>query len=163
MEKAIAIITLKLLNSSKFMQGELYNPVMLSRIQFSVTTLFHMLWPLLSIGLGLLLVLLEGLWLKTGREIYYRHTRFWGKLFLHKRRIFRQYTWFRGRLGFYARSGLFGDYAFRMGKGLPRCPFFRYFNGGVGRVNFCVLDYGCQFLDAGPQGHKNRKRRRCCY
>ena len=59
-----------------------YNPVALSRMQFAVTTLFHMLWPLLSIGLGLLLVLLEALWLKTGREIYYRHTRFWSKLFL---------------------------------------------------------------------------------
>ena len=62
--------------------NEFYNPVTLSRMQFAVTTLFHMLWPLLSIGLGLLLVLLEALWLKTGREIYYRHTRFWSKLFL---------------------------------------------------------------------------------
>ena len=62
--------------------NEFYNPVALSRMQFAVTTLFHMLWPLLSIGLGLLLVLLEALWLKTGREIYYRHTRFWSKLFL---------------------------------------------------------------------------------
>jgi cytochrome d ubiquinol oxidase subunit I len=61
---------------------DFYNPVMLSRLQFAITTLFHMLWPLLSIGMGLLLVLLEGLWLKTGQEIYYRHTRFWSKLFL---------------------------------------------------------------------------------
>ena len=61
---------------------EIFNPVMLSRLQFAITTLFHMLWPLLSIGLALLLVLMEGLWLKTGREIYYRHTRFWAKLYL---------------------------------------------------------------------------------
>ena len=61
---------------------EIFNPVMLSRLQFAITTLFHMLWPLLSIGLALLLVLMEGLWLKTGQEIYYRHTRFWAKLYL---------------------------------------------------------------------------------
>jgi cytochrome d ubiquinol oxidase subunit I len=61
---------------------EIFNPVTLSRMQFAVTTLFHMLWPLLSIGLGLFLVLMEALWLGTGREIYYRHTRFWAKLYL---------------------------------------------------------------------------------
>jgi cytochrome bd ubiquinol oxidase subunit II len=33
--------------------NEFYDPVALSRMQFAVTTLFHMLWPLLSIGLGL--------------------------------------------------------------------------------------------------------------
>ncbi len=58
------------------------NPLMLSRLQFAVTTLFHMLWPLISIGLALLLVLMEALWLKTGKEIYYRHTRFWAKIYL---------------------------------------------------------------------------------
>ncbi len=61
---------------------DFYNPVILSRLQFAVTTLFHMLWPLLSIGLGLFLVLMEGMWLKTGQDIYYRHTRFWSKIYL---------------------------------------------------------------------------------
>jgi cytochrome d ubiquinol oxidase subunit I len=61
---------------------EFFNPLMLSRLQFAVTTLFHMLWPLLSIGLGLLLVFMEASWLRTGDEIYYRHTRFWSKLYL---------------------------------------------------------------------------------
>ncbi len=61
---------------------DFYNPIMLSRLQFAITTLFHILWPLIGIGLGLLLVVLEGIWLKTGREIYYRHTRFWSKIYL---------------------------------------------------------------------------------
>jgi cytochrome d ubiquinol oxidase subunit I len=61
---------------------EFFNPLMLSRLQFAVTTLFHMLWPLISIGLGLLLVVMEAWWLKSGNEIYYRHTRFWSKLYL---------------------------------------------------------------------------------
>ena len=54
----------------------------LARTQFAVTTLFHMLWPLLSIGLSLFMVVLEGLWLKTGDEIYYRQEHFWSKIFL---------------------------------------------------------------------------------
>jgi cytochrome d ubiquinol oxidase subunit I len=61
---------------------DFFNPLMLSRLQFAVTTLFHMLWPLLGIGLALMLVVMEGWWLKTGDEIYYRHTRFWSKLYL---------------------------------------------------------------------------------
>ena len=61
---------------------EFFDPLMLSRLQFAVTTLFHIFWPLLGIGLALVLVLMEAWWLKTGQEIYYRHTRFWSKLYL---------------------------------------------------------------------------------
>jgi cytochrome d ubiquinol oxidase subunit I len=58
------------------------DPVFLSRLQFSFTIMFHILWPTLTIGLSLFLVLMEALWLKTGRERYYRHCRFWGTIFL---------------------------------------------------------------------------------
>jgi cytochrome d ubiquinol oxidase subunit I len=44
--------------------------------------MFHISWAALSVGLSAMLVVLEGLWLKTGDEAYYRHARFWGKLFL---------------------------------------------------------------------------------
>jgi len=54
----------------------------LSRIQFAFTAMFHILWPVLTIGLSLFLVLVEALWLKTKNEIYYRHARFWGRLFI---------------------------------------------------------------------------------
>jgi len=54
----------------------------LSRAQFAITTTFHIVFPVLTIGLSVLLVTLEGLWLKTGDEYYYRHARFWAKLFL---------------------------------------------------------------------------------
>ena len=56
--------------------------VMLSRVQFAVTIGFHILWPVLTIGLSVYLVLMEALWLKTGQEAYYRQARFWGRLFL---------------------------------------------------------------------------------
>jgi cytochrome d ubiquinol oxidase subunit I len=44
--------------------------------------MFHILWPVLTIGLSMFLVLLEVLWLKTRDADYYRHARFWSKLLL---------------------------------------------------------------------------------
>ncbi len=55
--------------------------VFLSRIQFAVTTMFHILFPVLTIGLALYLVVVELLWLITKQEIYYRMYRFWVKIF----------------------------------------------------------------------------------
>jgi cytochrome d ubiquinol oxidase subunit I len=56
--------------------------VILSRLQFAITTLFHILWPVLTIGLSLFLVVTESLWLRTGDIDWYHHSRFWGRLFL---------------------------------------------------------------------------------
>lgn len=59
-----------------------FDTVFLSRLQFAFTAMFHILWPVLTIGLSLFLVLLEVLWLKTRHADYYRHARFWSKLLL---------------------------------------------------------------------------------
>lgn len=53
----------------------------LSRIQFAFTIAFHYIYPPLSIGLGLILVIMEGMYLKTGKKIYEDMTRFWIKIF----------------------------------------------------------------------------------
>ncbi|MDR3706224.1 MAG: cytochrome ubiquinol oxidase subunit I [Paludibacteraceae bacterium] len=53
----------------------------LSRIQFALTVSFHYLFPPLSIGLGLLLVAMEGLYLKTKNPVYETLAKFWTKLF----------------------------------------------------------------------------------
>ena len=53
----------------------------LSRLQFGLTVGFHYLFPPLSIGLGVFLVIAEGIYLRTGRELYHRLTRFWVKIF----------------------------------------------------------------------------------
>jgi cytochrome d ubiquinol oxidase subunit I len=53
----------------------------LSRIQFAFTVAFHYLYPPLSIGVGLILVIMEGIYLKTGDKIYEDMTRFWIKIF----------------------------------------------------------------------------------
>jgi cytochrome bd ubiquinol oxidase subunit I len=53
----------------------------LSRIQFGATIAFHYIYPPLSIGLGVLLVVMEGLWLKTQKPVYHQMARFWTKVF----------------------------------------------------------------------------------
>lgn len=55
--------------------------VVLSRLQFALTIMFHYLFPPLSIGLGLLLVLMEGQYLRTRNPIYEAMAKFWTKIF----------------------------------------------------------------------------------
>ena len=51
--------------------------LLLSRIQFALTSGFHYLYPPLSIGLGLGLVIMEGLWLKNRNPLCHPMARFW--------------------------------------------------------------------------------------
>ena len=53
----------------------------LARIQFAFTVAFHYIYPPLSIGIGLIMVVFEGLYLKTGKKEYEILTRFWLKIF----------------------------------------------------------------------------------
>ena len=53
----------------------------LSRIQFTLTVMFHYLYPPMSIGLGCLLVLMEGLYIKTKNPLYHHLAHFWTKVF----------------------------------------------------------------------------------
>ncbi len=54
---------------------------LLARLQFAFTISFHYIYPPLSIGLGLLLVATEALWLKTKNPLYHQLARFWTKVF----------------------------------------------------------------------------------
>ncbi len=53
----------------------------LSRLQFAATALYHFLFVPLTLGLSFLLVIMESVYVMTGKEIYRDMTRFWGKLF----------------------------------------------------------------------------------
>ncbi|OHV11552.1 cytochrome ubiquinol oxidase subunit I [Kushneria phosphatilytica] len=53
----------------------------LARFQFAFTVSFHILFPAFSIGLASYLMILEGLWLKTGRDVYHNLYRFWVRIF----------------------------------------------------------------------------------
>ena len=53
----------------------------LARIQFAFTVAFHYIYPPLSIGLGLIMVIMEGMYLRTGNKEYETLARFWTKIF----------------------------------------------------------------------------------
>lgn len=55
--------------------------VLLSRVQFALTIMFHYLFPPLTIGLGVLIVYFLAMHVKTGRAMYERSARFWLELF----------------------------------------------------------------------------------
>lgn len=57
------------------------DPVILARIQFGLNICFHYIFPQISIGLGLFLVLTEGCYLWTKNPVYERITKFWVKIF----------------------------------------------------------------------------------
>lgn len=55
---------------------------MLSRLQFAAATMFHFLFVPLTLGLSILVAIMETKYVRTGDETYLSMTKFWGKLFL---------------------------------------------------------------------------------
>ena len=55
---------------------------MLSRMQFAAATYFHFLFVPLTLGLSILLAIMETRYVRTGREEYKAMTKFWGRIFL---------------------------------------------------------------------------------
>ncbi|HOU43304.1 MAG TPA: cytochrome ubiquinol oxidase subunit I [Anaerolineaceae bacterium] len=59
------------------------NPtVVLSQWQFALTTIYHFFFVPLTLGLAILVAVLETIYVRTGQEVYKRMTQFWGKLFV---------------------------------------------------------------------------------
>jgi cytochrome d ubiquinol oxidase subunit I len=58
------------------------DPLFLSRLQFAAATMFHFLFVPLTLGLSIMVAVMETRYARTGDETYLRMTRFWGKLFL---------------------------------------------------------------------------------
>lgn len=55
--------------------------LILARIQFALTIMFHYIYPVLSIGLGLIMVIVEACYLWTGDKGYLKMAQFWTKVF----------------------------------------------------------------------------------
>ncbi len=53
----------------------------LSRLQFAITALYHFLFVPLTLGLALIMAIMESVYVMTGRAIWKQMTRFWGVLF----------------------------------------------------------------------------------
>lgn len=56
--------------------------VSLSRLQFAVATYFHFLFVPLTLGLSILVAIMETIYVRNGDEDYKRAAKFWGKLFV---------------------------------------------------------------------------------
>ena len=148
--------------------------VILSRLQFAITTLFHILWPVLTIGLSLFLVVTESLWMRTGDIDWYHHSRFWGRLFLLNfsvgvvtgvplefefgtnwanfstisRRILRQHSGLRRRNGLHAGGRLSRHHGVRLAARAAGDAPDRDGDGRIRGIDVGLLDSGRQFLDA---------------
>ena len=58
------------------------DPVFLSRLQFAVATLFHFIFVPLTLGLAILVAIMETRYVRTGNSEYKKMTKFWGHMFL---------------------------------------------------------------------------------
>lgn len=58
------------------------DPLILARLQFSITTIFHFFFVPLTLGLSIFVAILETRYVRTGDEMFKKMTKFWGKIFL---------------------------------------------------------------------------------
>jgi len=58
------------------------DPITLARLQFGVTTVYHFFFVPLTLGLSILVAVMQSLYVARGDEKYKRMTKFWGKLLL---------------------------------------------------------------------------------
>jgi cytochrome bd ubiquinol oxidase subunit I len=55
--------------------------LMVSRFQFAFTIVYHYLFPMLTMGLALLIFVLKSMYMRSGNELHNKAARFWGKIF----------------------------------------------------------------------------------
>src|SRR3984893_15476983 len=55
--------------------------VTLSRLQFALTAMYHFLFVPLTLGLSMMLLIMESVYVMTGRDVWKQMTKFWGVLF----------------------------------------------------------------------------------
>jgi cytochrome d ubiquinol oxidase subunit I len=58
-----------------------FDPVLLARLQFAFTIIFHIIFPSFTIGLSAYIAVLGAIWVRTGKEHYHLLMRFWTKIF----------------------------------------------------------------------------------
>ena len=58
------------------------DPTIIARIQFGITTVYHFFFVPLTLGLSVLVAIMETQYVRTGKSIYKDMTQFWGKLFV---------------------------------------------------------------------------------
>ena len=57
-------------------------PVVLSRLQFALTTVYHFFFVPLTLGMVWIVAILETMYVRSENETYRKLTKYWGRLFL---------------------------------------------------------------------------------
>src|SRR6201993_2896937 len=57
------------------------DPVLIARLQFAFTIIWHIIFPAFTIGLSAYVATLCVMWMRSGKEHYYVLARFWTKIF----------------------------------------------------------------------------------
>ena len=160
--------------------------VILARLQFAVTTVYHFFFVPLTLGLAVLVAILETMYVRTGDETYKKMTKFWGKLFLINFAMgvvtgivqefqfgmnWSEYSRFMGDifgaplaieafLAFYLESVFIGVWIFGWDK-ISKPPARRRDVAGGHRLQHLgAVDPGCQFIHAATGGLCPEKRPR---
>jgi cytochrome d ubiquinol oxidase subunit I len=58
------------------------DPLLLARSQFAITIIYHYFMVPLTLGLGLIVAIMETIYVVSGKDVYKQMTKFWGKLFV---------------------------------------------------------------------------------
>lgn len=58
------------------------DPLLLGRLQFAIVTVYHFFFVPLTLGLGIMVALMQTAYYRTNNDAYKRMTKFWGKLFV---------------------------------------------------------------------------------
>jgi cytochrome d ubiquinol oxidase subunit I len=58
------------------------DPLILARMQFAITTVYHFFFVPLTLGLSVLVAIMETMYVRSGKKVYKDMTKFWGTLFV---------------------------------------------------------------------------------
>ena len=150
----------------------------LARWQFAITTIFHFLFVPLTIGLGLLVAILQTAFYRTGDLAYDRMTKFFGKLFLINFAIgvvtgivqefqfgmdWSRYSTFvgnifgaplaiEGLLAFFMESTFLGIWIFGRGRVSQRIHLASIWMASLGTILSAAFIVAAKLMDAAPGG-----------
>ena len=156
------------------------DPVLLSRLQWAWVIAWHILLPAFTVGLASYIAVLEGLYFLTGREIWFRISGFWTRIFAVSfgmgvvsgiimpfqfgtnwsrftdaaADVISPLLSYEGLMAFFLEASFLGVLLF--GRRLvPACAFFCRRHGRVRNAVVVFLDSGDQFMDADAAALQN--------
>lgn len=150
-----------------------------SRAQFALTAMYHWIFVPLTLGLAVVMAIMETLYYKTGNEFWKRTAKFWMKLFGINFAVgvatglilefefgtnWSNYSWFVGDIfgaplaiegifGFLYGGHVYCCHVLWMGQGEQEIPPHFNLAHGLGSYDFCLVDSGCQCVDAASGRH----------